>query len=70
MTSEWRNVLTEVCHRIMNDNSQTKEEETIRNDLLNKISLIITQKYPGAKLSLFGSSNNGFAMKKAIWTFA
>jgi terminal uridylyltransferase len=49
----------------MEDNSQTKEEELFRNNLLNEIKSIVSVKYPKAKLCLFGSSNNGFAMKKS-----
>jgi DNA polymerase sigma len=33
--------------------------------LFEKIKRIICQKYKDAELSLFGSSNNGFAMKKS-----
>ena len=65
MTNEWRKVITNVCYCIMEDNRQTKEEEAVRNTLLQNIKAIIAQKYPDARLSLFGSSNNGFAMKKS-----
>ncbi|CAF0866293.1 unnamed protein product [Brachionus calyciflorus] len=65
VTIEWRDVLTNVCYCIMDDNKQTKDEELIRNNLLEDIRKLISQKYPDAKLSLFGSSNNGFAMKKS-----
>jgi DNA polymerase sigma len=64
-TAEWKQVLDGVCTTIMDDNMQTKEEETSRNNLLNVIKSIVWTKYPKAKLSLFGSSNNGFAMKKS-----
>lgn len=47
------------------DNTQTEVEETSRNILFKQIKSIVTHKFPDAKLSLFGSSNNGFAMKKS-----
>jgi DNA polymerase sigma len=33
--------------------------------LFDRIKKIVLSKFPYAKLSLFGSSNNGFAMKKS-----
>lgn len=33
--------------------------------LFDRIKNIVLSKFPNAKLSLFGSSNNGFAMKKS-----
>ncbi len=65
ITVEWKQVLNGICVYIMEDNSQTKEEELIRNNLLKEIKDIVSVRYPKAKLSLFGSSNNGFAMKKS-----
>lgn len=65
MSDQWRQVLDDVFQCIYEDNRQTKEEEKIRSELLDEIKRIVWQKYPSAKLSLFGSSNNGFAMKKS-----
>ena len=65
LTDEWRILLNGVCLHIMDENSQTREEEAIRDKLLKEIRSIVAQKYSNAKLSLFGSSNNGFAMKKS-----
>lgn len=65
MTAEWKDILTQVCMYIMQENSQTKEEERIRNNLLQEIKEIVLVKFPKARLALFGSSNNGFAMKKS-----
>ena len=47
------------------DNQQTKKEESDRIILFNKIKSIVYKKFPEASLSLFGSSNNGFSMKKS-----
>lgn len=65
MTDNWRSVLDRVFECIFEDNRQTLEEEKIRGQLLERIRKIVWKKFPGAKLSLFGSSNNGFAMKKS-----
>ena len=47
------------------ENQQSKKEEKERNDLLKKIREIVCKRFAEAKLSLFGSSNNGFGMKKS-----
>jgi terminal uridylyltransferase len=65
ITHEWKQILSGVCLGVTADNSQTPEEETTRNSLLDDIRKIVWERYPKAKLSLFGSSNNGFAMKKS-----
>lgn len=65
MSDKWRGVLDKVFQCIFEDNRQTREEEKMRGKLLDEIKRIVWQKYPQAKLSLFGSSNNGFAMKKS-----
>lgn len=65
MTDKWRHVLDKVFQRIYEENRQTREEERVRSELLKEIQRIVWQKYPHAQLSLFGSSNNGFAMKKS-----
>lgn len=65
MTENWRFVLDRVFECIFEDNRQTREEEKLRGQLLDEIKRIVWQKYPQARLSLFGSSNNGFAMKKS-----
>lgn len=49
----------------MEDSQQNKEEEKIRNELLDLLYSIIRVKYSDVKLDLFGSSNNGFGMKKS-----
>lgn len=50
---------------IKEDNQQTKKEESERNLLFEKIKSIVAKKFSDANLSLFGSSNNGFGMKKS-----
>lgn len=65
MSPNWRHVLDKVFECIYEDNRQTREEEKLRGELLDEIKRIVWQKYPNARLSLFGSSNNGFAMKKS-----
>jgi DNA polymerase sigma len=65
MTEKWRKILDNVFKRVYDENRQTKEEEITRSELLREIKRIVSIKYPQAKLSLFGSSNNGFAMKKS-----
>ena len=46
-------------------NLQTKKEEVERKILFDKIKSIVVRKFSDANLSLFGSSNNGFGMKKS-----
>lgn len=65
MNDNWRRVLDRVFECIFEDNRQTRDEEKLRGQLLDEIKRIVWQKYPQAKLSLFGSSHNGFAMKKS-----
>lgn len=65
MSDAWRDVLDRVFACILDDNRQTRDEERQRAQLLHEIKRIVWQKYPKAKLSLFGSSHNGFAMKKS-----
>jgi len=65
MTDNWRSILDKITLQIMEDNQQTKKEETDRIHLLDKIKSIVYKKFPEASLSLFGSSNNGFGMKKS-----
>ncbi len=44
---------------------QTKGDKTIRDSLLCDLENIIKEKYDDVQLHLFGSSNNGFCMKKS-----
>ena len=50
---------------LLDENQQSKKEENDRNSLLERIKEIVRKRFPEAKLSLFGSSNSGFAMKKS-----
>jgi terminal uridylyltransferase len=65
ITDTWKEVLDKICLCIMDDNIQSKREETDRNILFKQIKATVLQKFPEAKLSLFGSSSNGFAMKNS-----
>lgn len=65
LTSNWTNILESICKHILVENQQSKKEESDRNSLLERIKKIVKKKFPEAKLSLFGSSNNGFGMKKS-----
>ncbi len=52
-------------HTFEEENIQTPQEQQDRDKLFKQIKKIIERKYPEANLSLFGSSNNGFAMKNS-----
>ena len=54
-----------LIRHLIEDSQQNKEEERIRNDLLEALYNIIKEKYEHVQLELFGSSNNGFGMKKS-----
>ena len=60
-----QNWIQNVFEFLTEENQQSKKEEKERNDLLKKIRDIVCKRFAEAKLSLFGSSNNGFGMKKS-----
>ena len=64
-TESWIQILTKICLKIQEDCQQNREEEKLRNELLDSLDRIIKEKYINVKLDLFGSSNNGFGMKKS-----
>jgi DNA polymerase sigma len=64
-SDKWREILDNVLNHVFEENRQTKDEETARSKLLKQIKKIVSRKYPQTKLHLFGSSNNGFAMKNS-----
>ena len=65
MTDEWREILSVAFYKLMDDLSQTKEEENARTRLIVELKEIVRDKYPDVEFSLFGSSSNGFGMKKS-----
>ncbi|CAF1106058.1 unnamed protein product, partial [Brachionus calyciflorus] len=65
MSIRWSSILTKVLTSTFNDNTQNEQDEQNREALINEIECVIASKYPDAKLSVFGSSKNGFALKNS-----
>ncbi|CAF1040004.1 unnamed protein product, partial [Brachionus calyciflorus] len=65
MSIRWSSILTKVLTSTFNDNTQNEQDEQNREALINEIECFIASKYPDAKLSVFGSSTNGFALKNS-----
>jgi len=53
-------MLNEICLAILKSFELTRETREIRNKRLRQLEKHIQQTYPAARLTLFGSSNNGF----------
>ena len=62
-TESWIQIFTKIFLKIQEDCQQKREEEKMRNELLDCLDRIIKEK--NVKIDLFGSSNDGFGMKKS-----
>ncbi|KAM5299551.1 terminal uridylyltransferase 7 isoform 2-T2 [Ctenodactylus gundi] len=58
-------ILDQVCIQCYKDFSPTIAEEQSRENIRQNLENFIKQDFPGTKLSLFGSSKNGFGFKQS-----
>ncbi|XP_066567157.1 terminal uridylyltransferase 7 [Amia ocellicauda] len=65
MTPKFLTILNKVCIQCFNDFSPDLIEEKARENILQNLEDLISYDLEGAKLSLFGSSKNGFGFKKS-----
>ena len=61
----YQNLLTDICHRVVADFEPQKRERQDRQRIMEDLSQHIQRFWPTAVLTLFGSSNNGFAFKNS-----
>ena len=61
----YQNLLTDICHRVVADFEPQKPELRDRQRIMEDLSQHIQRFWPTARLTLFGSSNNGFAFKNS-----
>nr|XP_006626679.2 PREDICTED: terminal uridylyltransferase 7 isoform X1 [Lepisosteus oculatus]XP_015218631.1 PREDICTED: terminal uridylyltransferase 7 isoform X1 [Lepisosteus oculatus]XP_015218642.1 PREDICTED: terminal uridylyltransferase 7 isoform X1 [Lepisosteus oculatus]XP_015218650.1 PREDICTED: terminal uridylyltransferase 7 isoform X1 [Lepisosteus oculatus] len=65
MTPKFLKILHQVCMQCYNDFSPDVIEEKVREHILQDLEKFVRMQFPGAKLSLFGSSKNGFGFKQS-----
>lgn len=65
MTSEFLKILDEVCCQCYDDFAADPAEDLAREYIRQNLENFIRHEFPGAKLSLFGSSKNGFGFKQS-----
>ncbi|XP_037706859.1 terminal uridylyltransferase 7 isoform X2 [Choloepus didactylus] len=65
LTPKFSNILDQVCIQCYRDFSPTILEEQAREHIRQHLENFIKQEFPGTKLSLFGSSKNGFGFKQS-----
>ncbi|MGH0166137.1 UNVERIFIED_CONTAM: hypothetical protein FKN15_001292 [Acipenser sinensis] len=65
MTPKFRKILNQVCNQCYKDFSPDQIEERVREYILHNLEQFVKQEFHGAKLSLFGSSKNGFGFKQS-----
>ncbi|KAL4826209.1 hypothetical protein H8958_020998 [Nasalis larvatus] len=65
LTPKFLNILDQVCIQCYKDFSPTIIEEQAREHIRQNLESFIRQDFPGTKLSLFGSSKNGFGFKQS-----
>ncbi|KAL1431563.1 hypothetical protein MTO96_014080 [Rhipicephalus appendiculatus] len=62
MTRSYTKILNDVCQDVMKICTPDPEEEACREKLLRELESFIRKKYKDAKLTLYGSSCNGFGL--------
>ncbi|OBS78013.1 hypothetical protein A6R68_19598 [Neotoma lepida] len=70
LTPKFSNILDQVCIQCYKDFSPTLVEDQAREHIRQNLESFIKQDFPGTKLSLFGSSKNGFGFKQSdldVW---
>ncbi|XP_034365624.1 terminal uridylyltransferase 7 isoform X2 [Arvicanthis niloticus] len=65
LTPKFSNILDQVCIQCYKDFSPTIVEDQAREHIRQNLESFIKQDFPGTKLSLFGSSKNGFGFKQS-----
>ncbi|XP_041598418.1 terminal uridylyltransferase 7 isoform X3 [Vulpes lagopus] len=65
LTPKFLNILDQVCVQCYKDFSPTILEDQAREHIRQNLESFIRQEFPGTKLSLFGSSKNGFGFKQS-----
>ncbi|KAK6494342.1 terminal uridylyltransferase 7-like [Huso huso] len=65
MTPKFLKILNQVCNQCYKDFSPDQIEEQVREYILQNLEQFVKQEFDGAKLSLFGSSKNGFGFKQS-----
>uniref|UniRef100_A0A8C0W3H8 CCHC-type domain-containing protein n=1 Tax=Castor canadensis TaxID=51338 RepID=A0A8C0W3H8_CASCN len=65
LTPKFSNILDQVCIQCYKDFSPTILEDQAREHIRQNLESFIKQDFPGTKLSLFGSSKNGFGFKQS-----
>ncbi|XP_057578063.1 terminal uridylyltransferase 7 isoform X3 [Hippopotamus amphibius kiboko] len=65
LTPKFSNILDQVCIQCYKDFSPTILEDQAREHIRQNLENFIRQEFPGTKLSLFGSSKNGFGFKQS-----
>ncbi|MGH0163446.1 UNVERIFIED_CONTAM: hypothetical protein FKN15_049047 [Acipenser sinensis] len=65
MTPKFLKILNQVCNQCYKDFSPDQTEEQVREYILQNLEQFVKQEFDGAKLSLFGSSKNGFGFKQS-----
>uniref|UniRef100_A0A8C7BFM2 RNA uridylyltransferase n=1 Tax=Neovison vison TaxID=452646 RepID=A0A8C7BFM2_NEOVI len=65
LTPKFSNILDQVCIQCYKDFSPTISEDQAREHIRQNLESFIRQEFPGTKLSLFGSSKNGFGFKQS-----
>ncbi|XP_062936754.1 terminal uridylyltransferase 7 isoform X2 [Cynocephalus volans] len=65
LTPKFSNILDQVCIQCYKDFSPTILEDQAREHIRQNLENFIKQDFPGTKLSLFGSSKNGFGFKQS-----
>ncbi|NXU51729.1 TUT7 uridylyltransferase, partial [Turnix velox] len=65
LTPRFSIILDQVCVRCYNDFAPSSLEDQAREYIRESLENFIRQDFPGTKLSLFGSSKNGFGFKQS-----
>nr|XP_023400477.1 LOW QUALITY PROTEIN: terminal uridylyltransferase 7 [Loxodonta africana] len=65
LTPKFSSILDQVCIQCYKDFSPTTSEDQTREHIRQNLESFIRQEFPGTKLSLFGSSKNGFGFKQS-----
>ncbi|XP_062064507.1 terminal uridylyltransferase 7 isoform X3 [Lepus europaeus] len=65
LTPKFSDILDQVCIQCYKDFSPTILEDQAREHIRQNLESFIRQDFPGTKLSLFGSSKNGFGFKQS-----
>ncbi|XP_006900927.1 PREDICTED: terminal uridylyltransferase 7-like isoform X1 [Elephantulus edwardii] len=65
LTPKFLNILDQVCIQCYKDFSPTTLEDQAREHIRQNLESFLRQEFPGTKLSLFGSSKNGFGFKQS-----